>query len=251
MRLLRATLAALLFAALAANCQAGLTVSLGVRETGVAGPIGANGGVSNAIEWIQKDAQSFAFDGAWHTLTWALDGTNVTGFAGTTPNGTTGVLDGTWGTLEHLRFLNSDSVTNPISIYIDDIVVTTPSGNTTLTDFEGFAAGQTVMFRVPNFSGSTSANLVTVQNGGPNAAAISTDFAQSGTGSLKADFQFLDGTPTRWLRLTTNNTATLGNPAIPFGAGTSLSISFRAVPEPSMAGLLGFGAIGLLRRRRR
>lgn len=243
MSLLRATLAALLFAALAANCQAGLTVSLGVRETGGAGPIGANGGSANGIEWIQKDAQSFAFDGNWHTLTWALDGTNVTGFAGATADG---VLDGTWGTIEHLRLLNTDSITGPISVYIDDIVVTTPSGNTTLTDFEGYAVNQAVVFRAPSFSGSTSANLVA-----GSTAGISDAFAQSGTGSYKADFEFVDNSPTRWVRLTTSNTATLGNPAIPFGAGTSLSISFRAVPEPSMAGLLGFGAIGLLRRRRR
>ena len=244
MGLLRFTGALLLIASLAPICQAGITISLGVRETALgAGPIGSNGGASGGIEWLDRDAHTIAFDDNWHTLTWALDGSAAaTAFAGASANG---ILDGSWGTIEHIRLLNTESTTVPISIYIDDIVVTTPSGNTTLTDFEGYTAGQTVMFQAPSFSGSTAGNVRT-----GSASGISDTVAQSGTGSYKVDFEFLDNSPTRWVRLTSFNTATLGNPAIPFGAGTSLSISFRAVPEPSMAGLLGFAAIGLLRRRR-
>lgn len=235
--------AILVTGALVTNCDGGITVSLGVRESTGSGPIGSNVSSTLGIEWIRLDDQSFAFDGNWHTLTWNLDGTNVTAFAGSSANGT---LEGAWGALENLRFLNSDSVAGPISIHIDNMVVTTPTGATTLTDFEGYSVGQAVMFRPPNFSGSTSANLA------PGSTSGVTDtVAQSGTRSYKVDFQFVDNAPTRWVRLTTSNTPTLGNPAIPFGPGTSLSVSFMAVPEPSSVGLLMLGAAGLLRRRKR
>ncbi|QDV27643.1 hypothetical protein Q31a_60360 [Aureliella helgolandensis] len=235
--------AVLLTCALVSTSQAALTVSLGVRETGGAGPAGSNAGAAGGIEWLDLDGQSFAFDGAWHTLSWDLGDTSVTAFAGATADGT---LDGTWGSIEHLRILNSDGLTGPLSIYIDDMVVTTPVAPVTLTDFEGYNLDDQVMFQSPGFSGSTSSNLVAGSTSG-----ITDESAQSGTGSYKVNFEFVDDSPTRWMRYTTFNSAVLGNPAIPLGAGNSLSISFRAVPEPSSLGLLCIGAFGFLRRRQR
>ncbi len=233
--------------------KAELTISLGVRETnfnhggaaGAEGPIGANGGSSGGIVWINFDGQTFNLDGTWQTSTRMLDGSEpVSGFAGGSANGT---LDGTWGTIEHVRILNSGGHADPTTIYIDDIIVNTSAGAVTLTDFEGFGLGSEVVFQEPSFSGSTAANLE-----GTNVSGISDAMAQSGTQSLQVDFDFVDSDPGRWIRLTTSNTANLGNPMIPFGAGNSISISSAAVPEPgSFACLALVACAGTVRRRKR
>lgn len=86
---------------------------------------------------------------------------------------------------------------------------------TVITDFESFdttATSGTVMFRAPNFSGSTSGNI----EASPNKTSISTDAVDSNnTKKLKVEWQFKTGA-NMWLRLTTNNTANLPNPAIDF-----------------------------------
>jgi hypothetical protein len=76
-----------------------------------------------------------------------------------------------------------------------------------LTDFEGYPLGANgqVMFRVPNFSGSTAGFL----ESSPNLAAISNEQALSGTQSLKVSFQFKAAQTNPWVRLTTFNTANL------------------------------------------
>lgn len=89
-----------------------------------------------------------------------------------------------------------------------------------LTDFEGYQLGANgqVMFRLPNFSGSTAGFL----ESSPNLAAISDEKALSGTQSLKVSFQFKTGQTNPWVRLTTFNTATLPNPIISATAPLSL-----------------------------
>jgi hypothetical protein len=84
-----------------------------------------------------------------------------------------------------------------------------------ITDFEAFPAPSSngsVMFRQPSFSGSTSGFLDT----SINTSQVVTDRAYSGTKSLKANWKFLPGKPGAWLRLTTYQTANLGNPALDF-----------------------------------
>jgi hypothetical protein len=96
-----------------------------------------------------------------------------------------------------------------------------------ITGFEDFAVGLngSVLFRQPSFSGSTNTFVITAACNFPNAvyncALISDEQAFSGTQSLKVAWQFrtdADGNPfpRAWLRLTTNNTTNVPNPAINF-----------------------------------
>jgi hypothetical protein len=86
-------------------------------------------------------------------------------------------------------------------------------------------ANGVVLFRQPSFSGSTSSFVVggacNIPNGVFNCALISDEQAFSGTQSLKVAWQFRTDAngnpfPRAWLRLTTNNTTSVPNPAINF-----------------------------------
>jgi hypothetical protein len=96
-----------------------------------------------------------------------------------------------------------------------------------ITGFEDFAVGLngSVLFRQPSFSGSTNTFVITGACNFPNAvyncALISDERAFSGTQSLKVAWQFRTDAngnpfPRAWLRLTTNNTTNVPNPAINF-----------------------------------
>jgi len=79
------------------------------------------------------------------------------------------------------------------------------------TDFEGYDPGTRVMFNLPRYSGSTSADLAT----SPNVAEVSADApAFSGSQSLKVQWQWIDTDPQRWMRLTTSNAPYVPNPTI-------------------------------------
>ena len=90
-----------------------------------------------------------------------------------------------------------------------------------LTSFEEFNAGTEVILQEPGFSGSTSANVSVAR---ANSSAVSEEMAFSGAKSLKVDFDWTDNAPTRWARLTTNNTPNLPNPTIDFTTTLSMRL---------------------------
>ncbi len=234
----RLTLSLLVALSAAAAAQAPqLKISIGVRETGIAGSpftnIGDNGGTLGGIEWIDKDTQVLTLDGTWQFFSFSLATHPITAFAGTTANG---VIDGQWGTLEHIRVLNDQGITTPINLWIDDVQNTvTPTGGgpttTTFGTFEGYADNAEVMFQEPGFSGSTAGNLVVTP---PGTSGVD-NLVASRTSSDRCKFQFLDATPTRWVRLTSFNTLNQRNPLVRFDDNSVIGFWMRGgVPQPSL-----------------
>ena len=226
---------------------ANLALSIGIRETGGSGPAFSDAGTGGGIEWVNRDGQSLVADGTWQQFTFTPSTDTLTAFAGTTANG---ILDTDWASLEHIRILNSDGTTQPIRLWIDD-VTNTDSAGVAVEGFEAFAVGDEVMFQEPGFSGSTSGNVVA---GG--TSAVSDAMANTGSQSYEVNFQFVDDTPTRWVRLTSFGAANLQDAAVHVReANFNPTISFMAkatvIPEPGSIVLAGLAVVGLLAVRRR
>jgi len=231
-----------------------LQVSIGIRETGSAGPIFGNGTATGGIEFVNLDGQTLTADGTWQLFTFTPSLDALTAFAGTTADG---VLDTDWGSIEHIRVRNIDGITDPIRLWIDD-VSNTDSGGTTTEGFESFAVGAEVMFQEPGFSGSTAGLLAPAP--APNLAAVTDTMAFSGSQSYQFDYQWVNAATTNWVRLTTFSTSvglTLGNPAVHLNetGAAPPTVSFYAkavvVPEPGTIALLMVAGLGLLAIRRR
>lgn len=221
-------------------------ISIGVRDNGTTAAIGGNGGGSGAIEWINLDGQTLVLDGTWQLFTFNFATDPITGFTGN------GVLDNATGTLEHIR-IKSNGYDLPMTFWIDEVADTVtesvppPPHPVTYTfgSFEEYPVGTEVMFRYPNFSGSTDAMII---NDPLAVSLVADDFAYAGIHSERVYFQFVDNALTNWCRLTTYNAPNLPNPAVRFDQGSVLSFWMRGVPEPSALLMLGLVA-GLLRRR--
>lgn len=229
---------------------ANLQISIGIRETGGSGPAFSNAGSTGGIEWVNLDGLSLNVNGAWQLFTFTPSADTLSAFAGATANA---VLDTDWVSLEHIRIRNSEGITAPIRLWIDD-VSNTDSAGTVTESFETFSLGSEVIFQEPSFSGSTSANVLA-----GSSSLLSDSDAFSGVQSDEINFQFVDATNTRWVRLTTFGTPNLPNPAMHARESSivgSPTISFYMkailVPEPSSAtlGLIGLGLCAWFKRRR-
>ncbi len=92
---------------------------------------------------------------------------------------------------------------------------TAPDFDQPLNDFEAYAADTQVMFRPPNFSGSTGSYI---DSAGANTAATTTNFPAGTnleTQVLGLAWSFTN-TANTWLRLTTGGAANMPNPVIDF-----------------------------------
>jgi hypothetical protein len=246
----------------AAPAFADLSISIGVRETAQGGgadpgAIGANGGSSGGIEWVNLDGQTLVLDGTWQQFTFnlgALQGVagGVTAFAGGTANGT---LEGNYGVLEHIR-IKSNGAAPPTTLWIDDITDSVdPNGppppgpiDNVFGGYETATLGAEYIFQEPSFSGSTGTNMFA-----GSSSLVANDAAHTGTQSDKVSYEFVDTNPSRWIRLTTFVAGGLplgGNPSIRFDQSSVLSFWMRGIPEPSTLALLGLTSLAIFRRRR-
>ncbi|HOW74187.1 MAG TPA: hypothetical protein PKY77_26590 [Phycisphaerae bacterium] len=210
----------------------GLLMSLGIRETGGTGPVGADGGMTGNIEWLgppttiggAPQGKPVPVDPDWQTVTFTPGVDKVLSF-----NAGNGILDGSWGVLEHLAFAIDTTTPNTgrYTVYIDNIY----SGTTLLTDFESYAPAAKVIFAQPTYSGTTAANLITP----PNVAEVSEEQADgAGTKSLKVSFQFVDVQQKRWLRLTSAKMPTaqeLPNPLIALGQPITMRVLLKGAKD--------------------
>lgn len=225
--------------------QSSLTISIAVRETETGGDVfngvGSTGTTGGGIEWVNLDVPTIPVDGSWTNLSFNLTSDPITAFAGTSANS---ILEGTFGVLEHVRILNSGGIQDPLEITIDNITNTWTDQNgqqqsVNFGDFEGFLDLDEVVFQEPSFSGSTAGNILTQPF---STSGVDNYVASIGSSGCAVNFQFVDNTPTRWVRLTTFSTGQPGgNPQIRFDGGSVISFDIRAGRKQET---LGTSAVG-------
>ncbi len=201
---------------------------IGIRETATTAPIGGNGGTTGGIEWLGSTTTGVPTgkpvtpSNSWQTITFDPATDPVRAFAGAGADGNLSSANG-MGALEHIALtVNATSPNRSVGtyvLYVDNIVNVGagPGGTDALvSDFEAVPNNTNeVMFRLPRFSGSTSANLEdpTVFSGIPNSSR-STDVEGNPGQSVRLSWYFRDTAANRWVRLTTFNAPQLPNPAI-------------------------------------
>ena len=218
-----------------------IAVSVGVRETGTVAPLGADGGTTGGIEFVNRDLTIVPLDGGWHQVSFDFPNAQLLAFAGTTANSQ---WDTMRGVLEMIRIRNTAGMTDPLRVFIDEMVISYQAQSFTF-DWEGQAIGTRHVFRDPGFSGSTVANLLPGSTSAVSAAA-----AFAGAQAYELNFQFVDADPSRWIRLTTFDTESGPNPTVDFRGTLSFRMMGMVVPAPSGAASLAFLGVWCARRRR-
>lgn len=142
--------------------------------------------------------------------------------------GDTNDLQGQWGILESINFAIDDLTdTGPYDLYIDNL----QNGSTVFQTFEDAAVGaQDFGFRAPSFSGTTDGSLLSA----PNQSIVSDAAADTGTKSLRVQFQWNGTNDTKWLRLTTSG---IGDPQVNLADPTTirfLLLPVGSTPVPNL-----------------
>lgn len=110
-----------------------------------------------------------------------------------------------------------DGYVNQVAVFAGETIrqdimlgVTSPCEPIMISDFESYAPGDQVMFRLPRFSGTTAGHLAAA----PDTAGVTTADAYQGTGAGLLEWAFVDAGANRWLRTTTYNATYAANPTI-------------------------------------
>ncbi|MGV3774139.1 MAG: hypothetical protein ACO1QB_14660 [Verrucomicrobiales bacterium] len=147
----------------------------------------------------------------------------------------------TYAILDSISFSMEEPFdTGPYEIYIDAIM----NGSTLIEDFEGQTNGTVAyLFTLPNFSGSTSPNLLSQPPGTafPNVTVVTNSNASSGQHSTLVSWQFQEATPQAWLRLPLAG-AGRRNPVVDLSQ--PISVRFLALPVGESAAALQVSSIG-------
>jgi hypothetical protein len=209
-----------------------MRVAFSIRETPDSGPVGAAGtrtgdihflGASTLLGGAPGDGLVLYPSNTWQTVTLQrgpdyLNPTNSSikwNSVSGNPAGTLNDIVTPWGILEAIAIAIDDLTdTGPYDLYIDNL----QNGSTVFQTFEGAVAGTTGYgFQPPLFSGSTSAYLLNA----PDQAVVSNGAADTGTKSLRVQFQWNGTNDTQWLRLTT---FTLGDPMVDLADPISIRV---------------------------
>ena len=254
---MRSTRAAILVAATtavlssiaAADTVPSFSFGLGILESNnPAGTVlGTNTTVTTGgLEQINAAGISVPADGAYHTITFHI-GTDLVTNPGL--SGGNGVIDAAaagLGALDSLRFNNTNGITSPVSIFIDDLT----TDSTLITDFSTFGANtlavgtSNVGFREPSFSSATA-----VVARSPASSSVLTNVQPDGTtGTNQAErLNMRFNTPevatlpsgtTGWVRLYAGSTNASGpiRPVIDLSNGATFSARIAIVVNTPLYG---------------
>jgi len=233
------------------GANGGIYLTLGIKENSALNPgpqtIGADGTTAGqAWEWIGSTTR-IGTAPVGKLITPSPDWQTVTFDPATDPIMPTslgagnGVLDGTYGIIEHLGITTAGTDPGPYTLYIDNV----ENSGVTFGTFEDppyLAGTNSVMFRQPSFSGTTSGNIWTTA-GAPNYSRVDGTHGDASAQSLVVGFQFLDNDPSRWIRLTTASASGgLPNPIIDLTKPTTFRILLApACKAPTVGGPLAAG----------
>lgn len=228
-----------------------IRVALSIRgNPDLAGPVGTTGGTTNSNVYFlgastvlegacPEDARVLHPSNAWQTVTFkrGADSANPVDPVVLWNNGNNGsaTLDGEFGSLDGIAFACQGDP-GDFAVYLDDLA---NGVHGVLQDWEAGTEGLGYGFQQPNFSGSTSGNLLAA----PSDSMVVTNVASSGSKSLRVRWQFTDGQTNRWLRLVTASSSPVQNPQVDLNE----PISFRILllpPAPPQPGPLSISISG-------
>lgn len=217
-------------------------------DPALTGPIGAEGTSSSTWLWMLGATGPAAGFGTaplggtvlspstcWQTVTYDYFVDSGYTWAGA------GTEDPPFAILDSIAFsMDFPHDSGPYAIYVDNI----RNGSTIIEDFEGQTNGTPAyLFNLPNFSGSTSGNLLSPPPGSatPNVSVVTNLNAESGEHSAFLSWQFKDIAEGTWLRIPLQASGKR-NPQVDLSQ--PISISFLVLPVGETEAALQVTSIG-------